>query len=149
MIIYQAVLTEIKLSETTSSYGPVAPIAISPSAADTATEEVLFSRPVVRRALLDTGATRVHITRALADLLDLRKVGKEPSGFLGGKVEMLPIYEANVAFEGHAGHVVTVMGDFKGKVEFEILVGQEFLSHYIFTLNGPTRNFTVSDDPGP
>jgi hypothetical protein len=144
MIIYQADLTEIKLSDVLTSYGPVAAIGVSPTATDTATEEILFSRPVVRHALLDTGATRVHITRALADLLELQQVDEEPSGLLGGKVQMLPVYMANVAFKGHVGHDVTVMGDFKGKNEFEILVGQEFLSQYIFTLNGPARNFTIS-----
>jgi hypothetical protein len=83
MIIYQADLTGIKFSKSLTSYGPIAPIAVSPSAADTATEEILFSRPVVRRTLLDTGTTRVHITRSLADLLELRQVGEEPSGFAG------------------------------------------------------------------
>lgn len=91
-------------------------------------------------AIIDTGADNTHIPNRLARALNLQQISEQlTEGVHQGQVEALPVYRANLAFEGLDFQDLPVVGY---RHNFG-LIGRDVLNQLLTNLNGPAQEFAI------
>ena len=93
-------------------------------------------------ALIDSGADMSVVPSRLAKTIALVPKGiVEVQGYRIEKVEHRPKYFVRIEFDRHAVEL-SVVGDECS----EVLLGRDFLRHFVLRLDGPRQEFTLEPD---
>lgn len=116
-------------------------------------------KTVTVMALLDTGASRTCISRAIAQMLELKIAGYTKTNTAGG-IKKFPDYMVDILFPNNSmnGFVdlmvgscdlpynsVPIDGDVMAKSNFGVLIGRDMMSRWNIVWNGPTSTVFISD----
>jgi gag-polyprotein putative aspartyl protease len=95
-------------------------------------------------AMIDTGATTSAVTKSLAEDLGLRVGGKEVGLGIAEAPTERTLYRAHVDLPdlGNAWDAAFIETE-AGQGIFDVIIGNDILSAYIFNVDGPVDKFTL------
>ena len=108
-------------------------------------ESATTSDPVLGWALIDTGATVTCIDQKAAQKAGLRIVGTGPVASATHSNEVVPIFAAQLIFEGLKSWDATIAyGTNLESLGLIALVGRDVLAGCMFVYNGPDGSFSLA-----
>lgn len=93
--------------------------------------------------IIDTGADGTHIPDAIAHALNLRPMSDIRVTGVEGRVELRPVYVADVEFEGFNFPACEIVGSRLSMA----LIGRDLLNELIARFDGPALDFGLTRSP--